>query len=282
MAITVLEDLLELIQAREMQCAYELIVFYAAIKLKDKDGGFDREKLVDFFINFYILGVKYDLQLEESCDPLIEKDPKDILLLLNRNPISILLKEGILKTFERFDPEVFEILFEDEEEILKSIEERIVKHFLETSGNTIAKLESLTKEWIKLMNSNIKSDTLKHLADSYDQINLEYLLKYLFQSYSLKSLQRLVEDFHLTPIEFKRYFTGGVDLAAIFPAATEAELEGGEAEEVKEAEPSSAAKVKDLSRFYQQMMDTDVEEDYIRNPPKTKGKKKKRFFKKSK
>ncbi|MHA1360831.1 MAG: hypothetical protein ACTSRC_22140, partial [Candidatus Helarchaeota archaeon] len=201
--------------------------------------------------------------------------------LINRKPISVLLKEGILKTFERFRPEIFNILFENEETVLKTIEERIIKFFLKTPGNTIAKLESLLKEWKEYINSSIKSDTLKHLADSYDQINLEYLLKYLFQSYNLKALQKLVEDFHLTPIEFKRYFTGGVDLAAIFPAATEAELEGGEEEDVKEAEPSTATKVKDLSRFYQQMMDTDVEEDYIRNPPKRKGKKKKRFFKNS-
>ncbi|MHA1360665.1 MAG: hypothetical protein ACTSRC_21295, partial [Candidatus Helarchaeota archaeon] len=110
-----LKELLEFIQNTKMQCGYELIILYAATKLKDKDGGFDREKLVDFFINFYVLGVKYDLQLDNFCDPLIENDPKDILLLINRKPISVLLKEGILKTFERFRPEIFNILFENEE-----------------------------------------------------------------------------------------------------------------------------------------------------------------------
>ncbi|MHA1131579.1 MAG: hypothetical protein ACTSQQ_12325, partial [Candidatus Helarchaeota archaeon] len=188
--------------------------------------------------------------------------------------------EGILKTFERFRPEIFNILFENEETVLETIEERIIKFFLKTPGNTIAKLESLLKEWKEYINSSMKSDTLKHLADSYDQINLEHLLKYLFQSYNLKALQKLVEDFHISPIEFKRYFTGGVDLATIFPSIVENELEGGETEDVKEVQPSTVSKVRDLSRFYQQMMDTDVEEDYIRTPPKRKEKKKRRFFKK--
>ncbi|NVM29831.1 MAG: hypothetical protein HWN65_13385 [Candidatus Helarchaeota archaeon] len=308
MSTSVIQKLVGFIKTTELKCACKLVILFSAIKLKDEKGKFDEERLVDFFIEFHRLKEKYKLGLNQECNPLKDQDRKETLQLMNRYPISNLLKEGILKTSESLDSNIYDLIFENQAKILSMIKERLHGHFSETLGDLYLSLnliseeevssfhteivEDFLAEWEKGIDEIIKTDALNKLAESHDTISLELLLKYLYQSYDLNSMNELLERFHITRDQFEGYFSSNVDVSKLLvseriesqdayvtrrseaPPATpaidvtrrpEAPPAAPAAEVAARSEPAPAApdKVKDLTQAFQQMREMSVEEDYV-------------------
>ena len=323
MSTSVIQKLVGFIKTTELKCACKLVILFSAIKLKDEKGKFDEERLVDFFIEFHRLKEKYKLGLKQDCNPLIDQDRKETMQLMNRHPISNLLKEGILKTSESLDSNIFELIFENQAKILSMIKERLHGHFSETLGDLYLSLSIISEEevssfhteivddflveWEKRIDEIIKTDALSKLAESHETISLEVLLKYLYQSYDLHSMNELLESFHITRDQFESYFSSNVDISKLLvsedietkeahvsrvpeapPAASAIEVPrvpeappAAPATNVAErAEPAPAApdKVQDLTQAFQQMREMSVEEDYVQ----VKGKQKKEDEKRKK
>ncbi len=236
MLISDIQSFIEFIETTEMNCVYKLIILYSIIKLKDAEGKFDKEKLVNFFIEFFKIGKRYKLLLGQKCDPLQNGDREKTMQLINKYPINNLIKEGILKTSETFDSTIFEIIFNNENEILFSIKQQMIRYFVTPLGdlylslNLISEdgdfsfqgdfldlsflkelLEEFLVDWEKKINEIIKLDALSKLASCHEKINLEFLLKYLYQSYNSRLINKLVEKFQMTQEDLINFFISNID-----------------------------------------------------------------------
>ena len=216
MAIKNHQNLIEFLKTTKFPCAYELIVLFAAIKLKSAEGRFNKEQVTDFFIEFYRIREVNNLVLEEKCNPLLTEDRKETILFLNRNPISSLLKVGILKTFERFNPDIFKIIFDHSEEILSTLKDQIIEFYLESCSDSREIMEDSLSKWETGIDESIKADALVKMSGSIEKINLEFMLKYLYQSYSLTAFNKLLKSFKIDEQDFESLFTGGVEVSSKF------------------------------------------------------------------
>ena len=131
----------------ELTCAYELIALYTAIKIRDTEGKIDRELLAKLFIDFYKIRKENKLKVEKPCNPLESEDLEETLQMLNRGPIGTLLKVGILKTFVRFDTDIYIVIVENEESVLSNIESQILRHYKESDEDPLKDLEKLLNKW---------------------------------------------------------------------------------------------------------------------------------------
>lgn len=278
MVIEDYQGLIDFIKTTKSTCGYELIILFAAIKLKNAEGKFDKEQLTDLFLEFYRIREANDLTVEEQCNPLQFEDRKEIIQLINRTPISSLLKVGILKTFERFNPDIFKVIFDNSEEILSTIKERIIKFYL-SFGDSQEIMENLLSKWETGIDGIIKKDALQKISGSIEKIDLEFMLKYLYQSYSLVAFNKLLQNFHIDQQDFENFFTGGVEaspqlLSALEQAEEPIEIEEDspeiKAERRKAQQPSSH--IQELTNFFQQMR-KEAEEEQKQSKVKKKPKK---------
>ncbi len=137
----------------DFTCAYELVVLFAAMKLKDADGKIDREQLAEFFLDFYRTRKATKLPMKKPCNPLEDEDLDKTIQMLNRGAIGTLLKVGILKTFVRFKDEFLTIIFRQDEELLSTLKEQIIKHFVDASGDSKKSVEAVLLEWEGRLNA---------------------------------------------------------------------------------------------------------------------------------
>lgn len=273
MAIADFPNFIDFIKTAKFNCGYELILLYAAIKLKNEEGGFDREKLVDFFIDFYRIREKNRLALESYCDPLQNGDRVKTIRLINRNPISYLLNVGIFKTFERFDSNIFQIIFNNEDQILLTIKERIKQHFSKTLGDSNESTEAVLLKWEKGINESIRVGALQKFAACYDKINIEVLLKFLYHSYSLRTFDKLMEDFLINPREFKDYFSSKIKYQSKFFSTEKKDAPAPPVERKQKLKKYSAQRIKDLTNIFHKMREEPIEDEPL--PENSKKKKKK-------
>jgi hypothetical protein len=262
MTIKDYQGLTEFIKTTKFTCGYELVVLFTAMKLKNAEGGFEKEQLANFFIEFYRIGKSNNLTLAKECEPLQSEDPREIMLLLNSSPIAHLLKVGILKTFERFNPDLFKIIFDKAEEALDTVKDQIIKFYVESAGNSKKSLEDILSKWENGINEYVKTDALQKMASSIEKINLEFMLKYLYQSYSLTAFNKFLKSFKINEQDFQKFFTGRMEDASKFFMTTPSEEE--EEPAVLEGKPQMvkppASRLQDLTSFFQKMVDEDEEE----------------------
>jgi hypothetical protein len=258
MAIKDYQSLTEFIKTTKFPCGYELVVLFAAVKLKNGEGSFEKEKLADFFIEFYRIGKNNSLTLEKEC--IQSEDPREVMYLLNRTPIAHLLKIGILKTFERFNYDVFKIIFDKAEEVLDTLKDRIIQFYSESPGNSKKIMEDILSKWENNINDRIKSDALQKMTSSIEKINLEFMLKYLYQSYSLTAFNKFLKSFQINEQDLQKFFTGRQEAAAKFFMVPPPEEEPG----ILKAEPPLTkpppSRIQDLTNFFQKMIDEDEKE----------------------
>jgi hypothetical protein len=273
MTIKDYQGLTEFIKTTKFTCGYELVVLFTAMKLKNAEGGFEKEQLANFFIEFYRIGKSNNLTLAKECEPLQSEDPREIMLLLNSSPIAHLLKVGILKTFERFNPDLFKIIFDKAEEALDTVKDQIIKFYVESAGNSKKSLEDILSKWENGINEYVKTDALQKMASSIEKINLEFMLKYLYQSYSLTAFNKFLKSFKINEQDFQKFFTGRMEDASKFFMTTPSEEEEPA---VLEGKPQMvkppASRLQDLTSFFQKMVDED-EEDLGKEKLKKKPKK---------
>jgi hypothetical protein len=278
MAIKDYQGLTDFIKTTKFTCGYELVVLFAAIKLKNAEGGFEKEKLADFFLEFYRIG-KSNLTLGKACKPLQSEDSREIMLLLNSGPIAHLLKVGILKTFERFNPDLFKIVFDKAEEVLDTVKDQIIKFYSESPDNSKKIMDDILSKWENGINDYIKTDALKKMASSIEKINLEFMLKYLYQSYSLASFNKFLKSFQINEQDFKKFFTGRLeDASKFFIAIPAGEEEPGILKDEPQMAKPPASRIQDLTSFFQKMISEDEKElakgkeqakDKLKKKPKT-------------
>ncbi|MHA1266866.1 MAG: hypothetical protein ACTSRS_16635 [Candidatus Helarchaeota archaeon] len=264
-----LPDLLRFIKS-DFECAYELIVLFTAIKFKDDEGRFDKERLIDFFMELFVMLEKEGVVLNKKCDPLQKGDREKVLQLLNRQPISALLKSKIFKTFERFDFNLFKEIFNNEEAVLVALKERIVGFFL---GRGIEKrqLENILTEWEGTMNEMLKTHALMRIVEGYNKFTLEFLLKFLYQSYSLGAFEKLVSDFQINQKELIDYFNSRLEfpiarigeprirLATEVPKSAEVQMKEQTKQEA--LKKSAEEHLKSLTEFFHKMREEALEEE---------------------
>jgi len=272
MAIKDYQSLIEFIQTANSSCAHELIALFAAIKLKNADAGFDKEQLVNFFIEFYQIRKKNDLTSEKECDPLQFEDRREIIQLINRNPIAALLKAGILKTFERFDPNIFKIIFDNTEELLSTIKSRIGEVHSESFGESRETMELVLSEWENIIDQTLKADALQKMAGSIEKINLEFMLKYLYQSYSLLAFNKMLKSFQIDEQDFENFFTSRMEDLSKFFKGREQKEKLAEIEEEPKVLKQPTSHIQELTNFFQKMRE-ETEEEQVKTKIKKKKKK---------
>jgi len=271
MAVIDYQGLTEFIKTTKFTCGYELIVLFAAVKLKNAEGGFDKAQLAQFFIEFYRLRKINDLNFEKECDPLQSEDPREVMHLLNRNPIAHLLKVGILKTFERFNYDLFKISFDKSEEILSTLKDQILKFYPESSGDSKKIMEVILSKWEKDINETIKKDALQKMSSSIEKINLEFMLKYLYQSYSLPAFNKFLKSFQINEQDFEKFFTGRVEDSSKLFKAIAPEEEPAVLKEESQLEKPPPSRIQDLTNFFQKMIDeaeTEQKQEKAKKKPK--------------
>ncbi|MFX1295122.1 MAG: hypothetical protein ACFFD2_09765 [Promethearchaeota archaeon] len=261
MAIKDYGKLILFLETTKFNCGYELVILFAAIKLKNERGGFQRERLVDFFIDFYKIRKEKKLALKKYCNPLEKEDRNKIKRLINRNPIGFLLKVGILKTFERFNANIFNIILNNEEEILLTIKERIINHYMEMFGDSKENIEEVLSEWEVRINENIKLDASKKFAEYIEKIDVEILLKYLYQSYNIRNFNDLLKYFHITQREFDDYFNSKIKFNSKFSRSEENRSQIPKAEKDQGLKKFSNVHMRDLTLFFQKMKEESGEEE---------------------
>lgn len=259
-------DLLQFINA-EGEEVYEQVVMWIAVKLKNDEGRFDKERLIDFFINLFDRLQKEGLVREEGSDPFQGGDRKMILALLNRNPISTLLKRGVFKTFERFNFDLFKEIFNNEEAVLVALRNQ-VKGYFSRRGLNREKLEAVLAGWEAGMSEAIKTAALMRITEQSDKFTLEFLLKFLYQSYSLGSFEKLVRDHHINQQELIDYFSSKLNFPVTRigePSPFAAMIRKEPAESPKTAkqavEKSVEEHIKNLTEFFHDMREEALEEE---------------------
>jgi len=296
MSVTDYESFIQYIKTKQLKCAYLLVVLFSAIKLRDAEGTFPKERLVDFFIEFYKIREKYKLVLNKECNPLQSGDRNATIQLINEKPLNTLIENGILETPERFKTTINKVIFEKEHEILLTIKTKFIVFYHDALKDRnltlnlfpddmgLAFISDLIgecfSEWQLYINDIIKSDASKKLAAAVDKINIQDLLKYLFQSYSLKTMNQLLAQFHMTEEELNDYFNGDFDYSKLpileqiqapvrAPSPTVSEQPGKaigaqftDTKQIHESIKTSEHKVQALTDLFQQMKETDVEEDF--------------------
>lgn len=260
MAVSDYQSLIEFLESIKYTCGYELIVLFAAIKLKDAEGRFDRERLTDFFIDFYKIGEANNLTLEQECNPLQIEDLNETMQMINRNPIGSLLSTGILSTFERFNKHIFKIIFDNEEEILSKISDQIINFFSETFRNSRQTMEAIISEWETSTNESIRKNALQNVAGSIENINLESILKYLYQSFSQEAYNKLLNNFQITEQEFDDYFIKKPEHFLKYFQEQEKEAEVPAPEKAAEATKFSPQRIQQLTNFFQKIREEEEEE----------------------
>lgn len=270
--------LTEFIKTTRFSCGYELVVLFEAVKLKNGEGGFDKERLTDFFIDFYRIGKNNSLTLEKECEALQSENPREVISMLNQIPIAHLLKVGILKTFERFNYDLFKTIFDKTEEVLDILKDQIIQFYSEFPGNSKKITEDIFSKWENNINNYIKSDALQKMTSSIEKINLEFMLKYLYQTYSLTTFNKFLKSFQINEQDLQQFFTGRQEAAAKFfmtpPPEEEPAVLKGEPRLMK-APPS---RIQDLTTFFQKMIDEDSKEQ-VKEKEQAKGKLKKKAVK---
>ncbi|MFX1295119.1 MAG: hypothetical protein ACFFD2_09745 [Promethearchaeota archaeon] len=258
MVVTDYESLTEFIESMNNTCGYELVFLFVAMKLKDADGRFSRERLAEYFTEFYRIGETHNLVLEQECNPLKNENQNETIQMINRIPIGALLRAGILTTFERFNRDIFKILFDKEEEMLSIIKNQIIKYFLGTFGNSRDNMEAILSEWEQWLNESIKMDALHNVAGSIENISLESLLKYLYHSYSQDAYNKLLESFQINEHEITDIFTNGKE------SFSKSFKEGvGKLADIKkksEVIKRSTSRLDDLTMFFQKMREEAEDE----------------------
>ena len=302
MSVTDYQTFVRFIKKTDLKCAYLLITLFSAIKLRDAEGTFPMERLVDFFIQFYKLREKYKLALDKDCNPLQAENRNQTIELINKKPINTLLKNKILQTPERFNSEINKMLFENEHEILLTVKTKFVLFYLDAlkdrnitlnlfpdeMGQTFLQdlIIECINEWQEFIRETIQSDMSKKLAESHEKINLEFLLKYLYQSYSAKSMNFLLGSFKMTQEEFNNNISSDFDYSkfltsnAFVAQATDSpktlespqfspeEAEFLEFARSQEQTPPSRDRIQSLTDVWKQMSETDVEEDFYETKQK--------------
>lgn len=266
MAIEVknLADLLRFIKSN-FECAYELIVLYTAIKFKDDEGRFTKELIVDLFMELFIRLRNAGVLLDKKCNPLQDGDRESVLLLLNRNTISALLNSKIFKTFERFDFDLFKEIFNNEEAVLVALKDQLINYF-RGRGIDRRRLDQILIEWEGIMNEMIKTNALMRIAEGYNKFTLEFLLKFLYQSYSLGAFERLVIEHQINQKELLDYFGSRLEFPIARVGATTLTID----RKVTKTEPtvqqellkkSAEEHLQSLTDFFHQMREEALEEE---------------------
>ncbi len=270
-------DLLRFINS-DFECAYELVVLFTAIKFKDDKGWFDRERLVDFFMELFSILENEGVFLGKYCDHLQGGDRENVLSLLNAKPIDTLLKSKIFKTAERFDFELFKEIFNNEEVILVAIKQQLIQYFLGRGIDSRQQVEMLLFSWEGIMNDMIKTNSLMRITEgSYNKFTLEFLLKFLYHSYSLGSFEKLIADHHINQKELIDYFNSRlqfpIERVGEISIAASSKLGIAEEPEVlddKGAKISAEERVKSLTDFFHQMREEGFEEEDRKKKKKKK------------
>jgi len=211
-----------------MRCGYPLVALFVAIKLRNQMGEFNKTTLLELVKNFYEMVRTYKLFLKQNCDPLLTKDDTRFNQLIVDHSIQPLLKAGILQTPQRFDESLSTSLFNREEEILSLLKQRLFDNFLSNLKDLHHTLELFPDdlglqflkemvifflfEWERQIDLKLKAEAAAQLAASYEKIDLVALLKYLYQSYSLNSMNKLINYFRISQQELDTYFSGAMDL----------------------------------------------------------------------
>lgn len=225
------KDLLQYLLTVEMKCAYPCVVFFAAIKLRDELGWFNKELLIDFFVEFYKTGQEYRISLDEDCNLPQKDNLTEVMQFIEEMTLNPLLKTGILETPFKFHSHISQAVFEKEKEILSLLKNRLFSYYLENLRDRDITLRLFPKDmgyiflkeiallwlsdWEKKIDELVKLDATKKLAECYTKIKLDYLLKYLYQSYSLQSMNKLLNYFHITQHEIDTYFSGEIDYSKL-------------------------------------------------------------------
>lgn len=258
-------DLLRFINSN-FECAYELVVLFTAVKFKDDMGGFDIERLVDFFMELFIILEKEGIILGKFCKPLQQGDRESVLSLLNENPINTLLQSKIFKTPERFNFDLFKEIFNNEEAVLVAIKQQLINFFLGRGIESRQQLEMILFSWEGVMNEMIKTNSLMRIVEgSYNKFTLEFLLKFLYQSYSLGAFEKLIADHQIDQKELIDYFNSRLQFpiervgAISFPVIKGLEEEEPEVLVDHPLKLSAEERVKSLTDFFHKMREEEDE-----------------------
>jgi len=270
-------DLLRFINS-DFKCAYELVVLFTAIKFKDDQGGFDQDRLVDFFMELFNILEKEGIVLGKSCDPLQGGDRENVLLLLNDNPIDTLIRSKIFETSERFNFDLFKEIFNNEEAILVALKNQLIYFFLGRGLDSRQQLEMLLFSWEGIMNEMIKTNSLMRITEgSYNKFTLEFLLKFLYQSYSLGAFEKLVVDHQINQKELIDYFNSRlkfpIERVADISIPTVNKIGDADEPEILEDQPqkvSAEERVKGLTDFFHQMREEGLEDRGKKKKKKSK------------
>jgi hypothetical protein len=268
-------DLIRFINA-EFECAYEQVVMFIAVKLKNDEGRFDKERLIDFFMDLFDYVQKEGGVMDESCDPLQGGDRKKVLSMLNRVPISTLLRSGVFKTFERFNFDLFKEIFNNEEAVVVALKNRL-KGYFSRKGLNQKKAEAILAEWEADMDEVIKTDALMKITERPDKFTLEFLLKFLYQSYSLGSFENLMRDHHINQKELIDYFSSKLNfpVARIGEPAPLAAIISEKPAEARVPAPAPVTApveehIKSLTEFFHKMREEALEEEEAQKKKKGK------------
>ena len=268
--VTTFADLLRYINAASV---HELIALFIAIKFKDDEGQFDRERLVDFFMELFIILQKEGIFLGKSWAPIQAGDRENVVSLLNEQPINSLLKSKIFKTADRFEFNLFKEIFNNEEAVLVAVKEQLIRYFLGRGVNSRPNLEATFSNWEGTMNEMIKTNALMRITEGYSKFTLEFLLKFLYQSYSLGAFEKLVADHQINQKELIDYFNSRLEFPIERVGGLSIPVRGGleegeEPEVLGEQPPKKSAEehLQSLTDFFHTMREEGFE----------KGKKKKK------
>ena len=274
MEVTDNQSLLEFIESTtDLTCAYELLVLYLAIKLRNAEWKIDKDNLIDFFIDFYKIREAKDLNMDNPCNPLQLKNLDKTNQMINRGPIGTLLKVGVFKTFERFDEAIVKIIFENEEDILSLIRECVIKHYVGAFDESRDTLVTAISDWESDINEHIKKEALRKIGTRVEKIDLETMLKYLFQAYNMRVFQKLLDRFQISDEEFEDYLTTGREIFAKTFVKAEKQEEPAAVEPEPVPTKYSPDRIQTLTSFFQQMRDEAEEEEKEEKAKKKKKKK---------
>ena len=115
------------------------------------------------------------------------------------------------------------------------------------------------------------------IAEGYSKFTLEFLLKFLYQSYSLGSFEKLVRDHKINQKELIDYFSSRLDIPITRVDGSSISVEGEaldialEALEEDPEEPEQVVtteRVKSLTDFIHQMREDALKEDEDRKKKK--------------
>ncbi len=250
----------------DFECAYEVILLYIAVKFKDDEGCVDTERFVDFFIELFLNLKNEGIVPDKSCNPLQGGDREEVRSLLISKPIDALISGGLFSTEERFNFELFKEIFKNEEAILVALKERLISYFLGRGTDSHNKLDTILSNWEETMNQMIKTNALMRITEGYSKFTLEFLLKFLYQSYSLGAFEKLVSDHQINQKELIDYFNyrlkfpltrvGGPPISSTFERKVAMKTD----EDPESQEKSAEEHLRNLTEFFHNIREESLDD----------------------